>query len=283
MSLINREVRHEVYGKGIITNLNDSYVEISFSPKPSEVKKFVFPDAFGIYLKPVEQQTTDLIRKIKQQQWKREQAEKELRNKKLQLRLKQKKRARKAMARRVHPSSQSVFWCKPEEINSIFINWEISAGTIKSGKRKGQPRNLARLNQNSACLLTAREPDEPEAARRILGVFMVNQSFDLKENKNGYIRAHSRYRLQLPEQVSQKMLFWNYYINEKSPNEIIWGSGRQRYFDNILMAQILQDIIFYIKEPQGQRRAQHFLEYFCKMNNLIIDEIPKPSGALMQA
>lgn len=283
MSLINQKVTHDVYGKGIITNLNDSYVEISFSPQPSGVKKFVFPDAFGIYLKPVEQETTDLVSKIKQQRRKREQAEKELRRNKIQLRLKQEKRAKQAMARKVHPVSQSVFCCSPEEQNSIFINWEVSAGTIQSGKRKGQPRNLARLGQNSACLLTAKEPGEAEAARRILGLFMVNPLSNLEENKDGYIRAHSRYRLQLPRQVSDQMLFWNYYINDKSPDEITWNSGRQRYFDNILMAQILRDILALTDEPLGQRRTQDFLEYFCKTNNLEIDKIPQPNGALIKA
>ena len=282
MSLINQKVTHDVYGQGIITNLNDSYIEISFSSQPTGVKKFIFPDALGIHLKPVEQKTTDLISKIKQQGRKREQAEKELRHKKLQLRLKQEQRARQAIARRVHPASQSVFWCTPEEESRIFINWEISTGTIQSGSRKGQPRNLARLDQNSACLLTAREPDEPEAARRILGLFMINQLSNLKGNRDGYIRAHSRYRLQLPEQVTEKILFWNYYINEKSPDKISWNTGRQRYFDNILIAQILRDILALTDEPLGQKRTRDFFEHFCKMNNFTTDEIAKPNGALMQ-
>lgn len=282
MSLINKEVTHKVFGKGRITKCDDSFIEINFPSEPSGTKKFVFPDAFGPFLTPIGQGTADLVDKVKQEKRKKEREARDQRFKKMQLRLKREKGARKAKARRAHPRSQSVFWCKPEEIKDIFTNWRIFTGVIKSGQRKGQPRRLARLKQNSACLITVREAGEPEAARRIMGVFMVNQFFDPAECKDGYIRAHSRYRLRLPEGISKKMLFWNYYADSRNPDRISWGSGRQRYFDNVWMAKILEDIILLVEEPQEQRRVQDFLEYFCKVNNLTKEEIPEPSGALVR-
>ena len=114
---------------------------------------------------------------------------------------------------------------------------------IKSGERKGQPRRLARINQNSACLLTARDPDMVEKDRYILGVFMVDAIFDNKSCANGYIPAHPKYRVRLSKQEAQNMLCWNYYVNERYPHRITWNTGRHRYFNNIWMAQILLDII----------------------------------------
>lgn len=282
MGLINHEVRHNVYGKGIITKYNDSFVEISFSPKTSGIKKFIFPDAFGIYLEPVDQKTSDLIGEIKQGKRKKEAEKNELKRKKLQLRLEKEKRALETMASKVHPASQSVFWCEPEELNSIFINWEVFAGTIQSGQRQGEARHLARMKQNSTCLITTKNPGEPEATRRIIGIFMMNPYADPNELKNGTIKAHSRYRVHLEDQISEKMPFWNYYVDEKAPEKIRWKAGRHRYFDNIIMAKILRDVVNFTNDPLMKRRAQHFYDHFCKMNNLEKDEIPAPNGPLMQ-
>ncbi|MEG3072504.1 MAG: hypothetical protein RQM92_18220 [Candidatus Syntrophopropionicum ammoniitolerans] len=102
---------------------------------------------------------------------------------------------------------------------------------------------MAQIRENSAVLLTLRDADMAEEDRRILGVFMVNENFNARKCQDGYIPAHSEYRLQLSEQESEKMLFWNYYINKKYPHRMTWNTGRHRYLDNKWVAQILQDIV----------------------------------------
>ena len=182
--------------------------------------------------------------------------------------------------RKIHPSSQSVFWCGTQELDSVFSEWNVFTGEFKSGKKKGQLKRLAQIGNNSACLLTARDADEPEKDRRILGAFMVNENFNSKKYAAGYIPAHSEYRLRLSEQEAEKLLFWNYYVNKAYPHRITWNTGRQRYFDNVWMAQILQDIIDLKKEPQEREPVQRFFEYFCHMNQIKKEELPKPNGAL---
>ena len=49
MDLLNKEVYHSVFGKGIITKLQDSIILIDF--KTYGEKKFIYPDAFENYLK----------------------------------------------------------------------------------------------------------------------------------------------------------------------------------------------------------------------------------------
>lgn len=52
--------------------------------------------------------------------------------------------------RKVHPEQQAVFWCDAHEEDRIFTEWRVFIGKIKSGQKKGEPRRLARINQNSA-------------------------------------------------------------------------------------------------------------------------------------
>jgi hypothetical protein len=283
MDLVNKKVMHEIFGKGNVINYNDSYIKINFE---SGDKRFSFPDAFRRYITFTDQRATNLVnKKIEKEEEKRKQEELILKKEKAleeerKYILNQQKLVKSG---KVHSEIQSVFWCEPHEEDELFTAWKVSTGEIKSGKKKGQPRQLVRINQNSACLLTRRKDNMKEEDRRILGVFMVNKSFSGRLCEDGYITAHPEYRLHLSEQESEKMLFWNYYVDKKSSNKTIWKSGRQRYFDNICMAQILRDIVILREESKEREDAQAFFEYFCKMNFINQDELPKADGALMQS
>ena len=183
---------------------------------------------------------------------------------------------------KLHPESQMVFWCDTDEQNSSFSEWKVFSGAIKSGNNKGKPNKPIRLHQNSAVLLTAIDSGMPEKDRRILGVYMVNEGFVGKLCEDGNIPAHTKYRLQLTEQESDQMLFWEYYVNEKFPKKMSWNTGKYRYFDNSWMAQILHDIVSLKSDPKERELAQQFFEHFCKMNQITEQELPKPNGALMR-
>ncbi|MFW5649610.1 MAG: malate synthase [Candidatus Alkaliphilus sp. MAG34] len=280
--LIDKQVIHKIFGKGKVVKYRGSYIGIDF---PSGNKKFVFPDAFGTYLTLTDQKLAKMVQKKKKECEEEEQKLRELKalqSKKRQRLLAQERNIIKRKTWKIHPQSQSVFWCKKQEQDSVFERWDVFTGVIKSGEKQGQPRRLARVNQNSACLLTARESDMPEKDRRILGVFMVDETFDNKSCTDGYIPAHSKHRLRLSEQESEKMLFWNYYFNKKYPHRMTWNTGRHRYFDNVWMAQILRDIVSLKENPEEQENAQQFFEYFCQMNRIKKEEIPEPKGALMR-
>ena len=282
MYLVDKKVIHETFGEGSVVNYNDNYIKIDFE---SGAKRFVFPDVFEKYMTLVDQKAVNLV-KMKIQKRKEEKKKEELRLRKekalereRQNILEQKK---PMQSRKVHPKQQSVFWCEAGEEDKIFAEGRVFIGKVKNGKNKGQPRRLARINWKSGCLLTRREPHMPEKDRRILGVFMAEEGFNGQTCKDGYILAHPEYRLRLSEQESDKMLFWNYYMNKNFPTRMTWNSGRQRYFDNIWMAQILQDIVSLKKKPGEREDAQRFFEYFCKINHINGDKLPKANGALMQ-
>ncbi len=278
---------HKVFGEGIVISCDDSYVEIGFPSFPSENKMFLFPDAFGTYLKLVDEKAATAIGKLVQQS--KQESEREfLQHQRLRVLqeedrrrvLEQERLAKKRKTYRLHPRSQSVFWCETDEEDSIFTSWAVFTGVIESGLKKGRPKRLAQINQNSACLLTVRESDIPERKRRVLGAFMVSEDFSPKRCDDGYIPAHPKYRLRLSAQESEKVLFWNYYINKRYPHKITWNTGRHRYFDNIWMAQILKDIAALRKGTEDEESAEQFLQYFCQMNRISKEDIPEPVGAL---
>jgi hypothetical protein len=283
MNLINEKVTHERFGMGSIVKHNDSSIEIHFA---SESKKFVFPDVFGKHLKLHNKSVANTLEKIiqkkemeqKEEELKKEEA-KELQQKNQELRMEHEKLMKN---HKLHPESQMVFWCDTEEQNSSFSEWKVFSGVIKSGNNEGKPNKPIRLHQNSAVLLTGIDSSMPEKDRRILGVYMVNEDFIGKLCEDGYIPAHSKYRLQLTEQESDQMLFWKYYVNEKSPQKMTWNTGKYRYFDNSWMAQVLLDIVSLKSDPEERELAQQFFEHFCKMNQITEQELPKPNGVLLR-
>lgn len=280
MNFVGEEVIHSAFGKGSVIDYDESYINIKFE---SGEKRFVFPDVFKEYVEFTNQKAKDVIsEKLQKRAEKREEEEERLRQERAveeeRLQLLEQRQRRKN--KKIHPKIQSVFWCKKEEEEKCFDEWRVFTGTIKSGQRKGEPRRLARMNQNSACLLTKRSSDAEEGDRQILGLFMASESFDGRECEDGYIVAHPDHRIQFTKEESEKMLFWNYYVDKKFPTQMVWNSGRQRYFDNIWMAQILRDVIALREDPKEKEAAQAFFDYFCQINLIDKDELPAPNGAL---
>ena len=283
INLINKKVTHKQFGIGNIVKHNDSSIEIHFA---AENKKFIYPDAFEKHLKLHNQSDANAIEKIiqkkeleqKEVKWKREEEEK-LQRKDRELRLEHQKLMKN---HKLHSESQLVFWCDTEEQSKAFSEWKVFSGVTKSGTNKGMPSKPIRLYPNSAVLLTALDSDKQEKDRRIIGIYMVNEDFIGKLCEDGYIPAHSKYRLQLTKQESDQMFFWDYYVNEKSPHKTTWNSGKHRYFQNEWMAQILLHIVSLKSDPKEREIALRFFQYFCKKNNITAQELPKPNGALMR-
>ncbi|KGR79183.1 hypothetical protein [Ureibacillus manganicus] len=281
MNLINKKVTHKSFGTGSIVKHNETSIEIHFA---SENKKFVFPDVFEKHLKLHDPSVANTLEKIiqdkemeRKEEERRKEEEKKILRQNHELRLEHEKLMKN---HKLHPESQMVFWCDEEEQISSLSEWKVFSGEIKSGNNKGKPNKPIRLHQNSAVLLTAVDSSVPEKDRRILGVYMVHENFIGKLCEDGFIPAHSKYKLQLTEQESDQLLFWNYYVNEKSPDKMTWNTGKYRYFDNVWMAQILRDIASLKTDPMEQELAQQFFKHFCKMNKILAQELPEPNGAL---
>ena len=281
MNLIDKKVMHKSFGKGNIVDQDDEFVTIDFD---KETKKFVFPDAFGKFLKLKDDSAQATLKQaITKFEAKQEQLEKEREEEQAQRILEQQRKneLKKLLKNhRLHDKSQLVFWLEDTEEEQAFADWQVYAGEIRSGKNEGKPNKPVRLHQNSLVLLTKRDDNEEEKERKIVGLYMVEETFIGRLAEDGIIPAHSELRLKLTDEEAEDMLFWNYYINEKYPHRMTWNTGKYRYFDNIWGAQILKDIISLKKDPDELQLAEAFFLHFCKMNQLEPNEIPEPNGAL---
>ncbi len=282
MNLRNKQVIHETFGEGNVVEHEGAVMIVEFE---CGTKRFLFPDAMGTFLRLVDRDIAVEVKQLKEEVEEQRQEEEMILQQERELEYERRQRMlelEKLMKNhKLSPASQAVFWCEPEELDEVFTEWQVSAGVIKSGPRQGEPNRLARLHQNSACLITVRLPDEPEENRRIVGMFMVDEAYIGKENEDGMIPAHPEYRLRLTEEESQKMLFWKYYVNSRHPHRMTWNSGRHRYFDNIWMAQILKDVIELKRGTDDEQQVRDFFEHFCHMNRIDETELPEPSGALV--
>lgn len=280
MNLINEEITHKVFGEGNIVDHDESFITVDFN---EDIKKFVYPDAFADFITLNDRNVAKSLKKVLLKRAKEEEIlEKEHKEEK-ERQVAEQHRKEIMKNYRIHESSQIVFWLDKEEQQRAFIDWQVFTGKVQSGKNQGQPNKVARLGPNSAALLTARESDQPEIERQILGLYMIKEKFSDDLGDDGMVTSHAEFRIELTDQEAEQMLFWNYYINENYPHRTTWNSGKYRYFDNVLTAQILKDIIALKTDQKQIKEAQNFLEYFCQMNALDIDNIPEMDGALKQS
>lgn len=279
MNLINEEVTHKVFGEGSIVDHDESVITVDFN---EDVKKFVYPDAFGKFITLNDRNVAETLKKVLLKRKLEEEALERKREEEKERQAFEQRRREKMKNPRISESSQIVFWLDEEEQQSVFNDWQVSTGKIQSGKNKGQLNRVARLRPNSAGLLTARESDQPETKRRILGLYMVNEMFSGNLSEDGMVPSHAEFRIELTDQEAEKMLFWNYYVNKNYPHRTTWNSGKFRYFDNVWTAQILKDIIALKTDEEQIKEAKNFLEYFCQMNALDMENIPVANGALKQ-
>lgn len=279
MNLINQEVTHTAFGKGNIVSHNGSIVTIDFN---DETKKFFYPDAFKKFITMNDRETAESLEKVLLKKEKEDKALEKERKIEREQQLAEQKRREFLENNKIHESSQVVFWLDQEEAQNVFHDWQVSTGKVQSGKSKGEPNRIARLSPNSVSLLTTREVDQPETERQIIGLYMVPETLTGDKVDNGMVPAHEEYRVELTEQEAEKLLFWDYYINKNYPHRTTWNSGKYRYYDNEWTAQILQDIIALKTDEEERKEVENFLDYFCQMNALDIDNIPASDGALKQ-
>lgn len=279
MNLINEEITHKVFGEGNVVEHEDSIITIDFN---DDVKKFVYPDAFEKFITLNNESTAKSLNEIFLKRQLEEEVLEKKREEEKERQMLELERQEKMKNYKIHESAQIVFWLDEEEQEKVFDDWHASTGMIQSGKNKGQPNKATRLSSNSAGLLTARTSDQQEIERKILGLYMVNETYGDNIINDGIVPSDAVFRIELTDEEAEKMLFWNYYVNKSYPNRTTWNSGKFRYFDNIWTAQILKDIITIKTDEAEIKEVENFLVHFCQLNALDANDIPEADGALKQ-
>lgn len=268
MDLISKSVKHEIFGEGTICAWDEKVISVRFG---TEVKKFIFPDAFREHLILPDKQSKKFVDKIldeidEKTRVKREEsireAEKMLLLKKLP----------------VCSKAQAAFGFIENDREKVLSEWTIFAGNYRSGYNRGKPRIPTRIYPNTACLLTCcdkkEDKKESEDERYIFGVFMVKEDFLGSECSDGIIPAHHKYRIILNDEQMKDFLLWDYFRNEAGNKSAKWGSAETKYFSNMTMAIILNDILSIMKGTDQQKLSEDFLNYYCKLNGINKRTIP---------
>lgn len=163
----------------------------------------------------------------------------------------------------------------------MLRDWMASAGVVQNGPDRGKPRRLMKVQKNSLAVLTTRDPNSPEDTRYIFAVFLVDDSYEGDHKDAGYVTTFSSWKIELSPQEARKMKFWTYYANSNR-DVIAFSSGLFRYLSDNQAAQILRDIKEIRATAKDREFAEHFLEYFCKINSISVTDIPAPNGALIK-
>ncbi|MDY0410154.1 hypothetical protein [Paracerasibacillus soli] len=166
---------------------DDSIITVDFN---KDIKKFVYPDAFKKFITLNDRNTAKHLKQVLLKRKMEEEALERKREEEKEQQALEQQRKEKLKNHKIHESSQIVFWLDEEEQQNVFTDWHVFTGRVQSGKNKGQPNRVTRLRPNSASLLTAREADQPEIERRILGLFMVNETFSGNHSDDGIVRPY---------------------------------------------------------------------------------------------
>ena len=180
-----------------------------------------------------------------------------------------------------------------EETKSEFSNcvcyesqmlelWVAGAGTTPNGKEKGKPTALKNARANSLVALTTKIPRSPEKERLIFAVFLVEEKYKSNSKANAYVGANPKYRIQLSLEEAKELKFWDYYFNPNKVEKIVFGSGLHKYLTDIQAAQVIKKICEIKKGTLEEELSEEFLEHYCKVKNLDINNITMPNGPLQR-
>lgn len=258
MQLIGQEIKHRVFGAGVVTGNDDRILTVRFSQGE---KRFSYPNAFSEHLILQNRRMQDEIQNILKAKAAEEEAQRQA--------AKEKEEKRQYLrALKISDNAQAAFDIKQGQEEAVFSAWSVHTGHYLSGRSKGNPRIPNRMNPNSMCLLTQCEKGAPEKKRRIIGAFMVEEDFLGNYCRDGLIKAHPGYRLK-PEPGSNP-LFWPYIAEE--PPAARWGNIAFKSFANVAASNILFDIKKALRDPKEVESAERFYRYFCQMNGFLPKE-----------
>ncbi|MBE0451847.1 MAG: hypothetical protein IBX70_13550 [Clostridia bacterium] len=166
--------------------------------------------------------------------------------------------------------------------SQMLINWKAMAGIVQTGENKNRTMKLKRVQSNSLCVLTTREPFSKEKDRYIFGVFLADESFEGDSIEAGYVSTDSEFKIELAPNEATQMKFWNYHSNSNKSEIASWNSGLHRYFDDQQAIQILRDMAKLKKGTPDEIIAERLLNHFAKINAIDTERIDEPNGALMR-
>jgi len=285
LELCGEIVKHKSFGRGQIVEFANNYATVLFDDSKEE-KKFGYPSAFGAFL---ELENKSFFKQIEED--KNEITEKEAEDKRikqelanLEITIKTKgSRARSAKSTTAKNSTSNcsniAFKCNYCDDGQMLEIWTAGGGVAQN--KDGKPISLKNVRANSLAVLTTKLPRTKEKDRFIFAVFLIDENYEGDSNENGHVVANPKYIMQLSSSEARELKFWDYYFNPNKPEQIILGSALHRYLTDVQSAQMLKKICEVKKDPIEGELSREFLEHYCKIKKLEIDNLPI-EGALQR-
>ena len=164
--------------------------------------------------------------------------------------------------------------------SKMLNEWRAYAAANSNGENKEKSKKLRNVNPGSLVLLTTILPKEKEKGRLIFAVYLLQENYEIKYEKEGFLGASDKYRIELSVEESKKLKFWDYYFNANNPEKISNSNGLYRYFNDIQAAQVLKTISEIKKGTSDEVLSTELLEHYCKIKDIDVNAIPELSGAL---
>lgn len=259
MQLVGRAISHMKFGEGIVKDLSNHYITILFSEGE---KKFLYPKAFENHLRINDEQLQSEINQSLQLL--QEEEVKKINQRSELINLNKCRSTKNTQKNKIYPDSQAVFGLVQNTREEVFQEWTVYAGAYQSGSSKGKHKLPVRLRYHSACLLTECREGETELNRRIIGIFMPREGFEGSTCKDGMIRSHKKYRIELKE---KEQMPYRKYIPVDQRNEK-WGKVELKYLSNVMMQKIIRDMIKMVEDKERKNVVEEIYEYFCLVNGL---------------
>ena len=159
----------------------------------------------------------------------------------------------------------------------MLDKWVARAGWDTNNRIK--PRKILNTAINKLAVLTLVTPKSQESERKIFADFLIDEYYKGDGvNEEGYVSCTSEYKLYFNREEANKMKFWNFYENQGS-DECKWGSGLFRYLDDEQAAQILKCAYEVKKGTEDEKLSYDFLQHYCMIHNIDMNNISEPSGA----
>lgn len=255
MNLLNQSVTNKVYGQGTVTAQDKTYIYVSFSVGE---KKFKYPEAFDGFLKLQDEVMQELVNAhMTQLKLKKQVIKKQEENEK-QEKLENSKKNSK--------SKNNVSTCvniafKFEDCNCESLEFDrVKIGLVKTGKNKGKPIKLSRIQNGGLCVLTANSPELPESERYVFGAFLIDGCNKTKNSDEGFLFANPNYKIKLSEDEAKNIKFWC----DEIPQKITWSAGLHRYFENEDAIKLLQQIVAIKRGTEDEVLAENIYTHFCE-------------------
>jgi len=164
--------------------------------------------------------------------------------------------------------------------SKMLNEWRAFAAANSNGENKEKSKKLRNVNPGSLVLLTTILPKEKEKNRLIFAVYLLQENYEIKYEKEGFLGASEKFRIELSVEESKKIKFWDYYFNVNNPEKIANSNGLYRYFNDIQAAQVLKAISEVKKGTQDEALSIELLEQYCKIKDIDVEAIPALNGAL---